>query len=127
MSKLPQFSRRERQIMDIVYAHGETTASRVLAEMPDPLSRAAVRTFLRILEDKGHLAHRREGREYVFRPTQPRRQVGQSAFKRVLDVFFSGSLEKAVAAYIADNGPGLDREELERMADLIRQARKQGR
>src|ERR1700759_3070397 len=107
MSDLPQLSKRERQIMDIIYAHGEANASRVLEEMPDDLSRAAVRTFLRILEEKGHLTHRREGREYVFRPTRARKQVGQSAFRRVLDVFFSGSLEKAVAAYLAERDDDL--------------------
>ncbi len=127
MSDLPQLSRRERQIMDIVYAHGEATASRVLAEMPDPLSRAAsahVSSDPRRQRAPGASA---SGREYVFRPTQARQQVGQSAFQRVLDVFFAGSLEQAVAAYLAGNEQGLDQGELEKMAELIRQARKQGR
>jgi BlaI family penicillinase repressor len=127
MPDLPQLSKRERQIMDIVYAHGEVTASRVVAQMPDALSRAAVRTFLRILEDKGHITHRLDGREFVFRPTIARTKVGQSAFRRVLDVFFSGSLEQAVAAYLAENHEPLDPDELEKMAALIRHARKQGR
>ena len=127
MSDLPELSKRERQIMDIIYAHGEATATRVLAEMPDPLSRAAVRTFLKILEDKGHLKHERQGREYVFRPTQARRRVGQSAFQRVLDVFFSGSLGQAVGAYLVENERELDPRELAKVAELIRQARKQGR
>jgi BlaI family penicillinase repressor len=127
MSDMPQLSKRERQIMDIIYAHGEVTASKVLEVMPEELSRAAVRTFLRILEDKGHLAHRQEGREYVFRPTQPRGQMGQSAIQRVVDVFFSGSLEQAVAAYLADKENDIDPDELAKMAALIRAARKQGR
>lgn len=127
MSDLPQLSKRERQIMDIVFAQGEVTASGVMEAMPDALSRAAVRTFLRILEDKGHLQHRLEGREFVFQPTQARTQVGQSAFQRVLDVFFSGSLEQAVAAHLAEKEHGIDPAELEKMASLIRQARKQGR
>ncbi len=127
MPDLPQLSKRERQIMDIIYAHGEATASKVLETMPEDLSRAAVRTFLRILEEKGHLTHRQEGREYVFHPTQPRSQVGQSAIQRVVDVFFSGSLEQAVAAYLADKENAIEPDELEKMAALIRQARRQGR
>jgi len=127
MSDMPQLSKRERQIMDIIYAHGEATASKVLEAMPEDLSRAAVRTFLRILEEKGHLTHRQEGREYVFLPTQPRSQMGQSAIQRVVEVFFSGSLEQAVASYLADKENEIDPDELVKMAALIRQARRQGR
>jgi predicted transcriptional regulator len=127
MANLPTLSRRESQIMEIVYAAGEVTATEVLAQMPDRLSRAAVRTFLRILEDKGHLTHRRVGRHFVFKAVRARKQVGQSALRRVLDVFFRGSLEQAVAAYLADETGQYNDEELERMAALIRKARKEGR
>ncbi|MGA2232182.1 MAG: BlaI/MecI/CopY family transcriptional regulator [Tepidisphaeraceae bacterium] len=126
MANLPILSRRESQIMEIVYARGEVTATEVLAAMPDPLSRAAVRTFLRILEDKGQLTHRRVGRHFVFRAIRARKQAGQSALRRVLDVFFRGSLEQAVAAYLADETGEYNPDELEKMAALIRKARKDG-
>ena len=110
--------------MDIVYAHGDATATEVLDAMADPPSRTAVRTLLRILEEKGHLGHKKRGREFVYRPTRPRRRAGQSAIRRVVKTFFSGSLEKAVAAHMADPEAELSHEELERLADLIREARK---
>ena len=123
-----QLSKRERQIMDVIYAHGEATVTQVHSEMPDPPMRGALRTLLRILEQKGHLKHRQEGREYVYRPTQPRGRAGRSALGRVLDVFFNGSLEKAVAAHLSDPGRvnKLDREELQRLSDLIEEAKKKG-
>jgi predicted transcriptional regulator len=121
-----QLSRRERQIMDIVYRRGQATAAEVLAELPDPPGKTAVRTLLRILEDKGHLKHRQEGLAYVYLPSRPRAQAGRSALRRVLQTFFDGSLEKAVAAHLIDSGEELSPEELQRLADLIRQARKKG-
>ena len=123
-----QLSKRERQIMDVIYARGKATVTQVLSGMPDPPMRGALRTLLRILEKKGHLTHRQEGREFVYRPTQPRGRAGRSALGRVLDVFFNGSLEKAVAAHLSDpsrsNKP--DREELQRLSVLIEEARKKG-
>lgn len=127
MPDQPQLSRRERQIMDIIYARGEASATHVMEIMPEPLSRAAVRTFLRILEEKGHLAHRQVGREYVFRPTQARGRAGRSALRRVLDVFFSGSIEQALAAYLAENERSLDAADLARIETMLRKARKQDR
>ena len=121
-----QLSRRERQIMDIVYRRGRATAAEVLAELPDPPTKTAVRTLLRILEDKGHLKHRQEGLAYVYLPSRPRAQAGRSALRRVLQTFFDGSLEKAVAAHLGDDAADLSPEELGRLADLIRQARKKG-
>jgi predicted transcriptional regulator len=121
-----QLSRRERQIMDVVYRLGQATAAEVLAELPDPPGKTAVRTLLRILEEKGHLRHRQEGLAYVYLPSRPRDQAGRSALRRVLQTFFDGSLEKAVAAHLGDAAADLSREELERLADLIRQARKKG-
>jgi BlaI family transcriptional regulator, penicillinase repressor len=120
-------SRRERQILDIVYARGEATAVQVVADMADPPSRTAVRTLLRILEEKGHLKHRQDGKAYVYRPRRARTQAGQSALRRVLQTFFSGSLEQAVAAHLADEQSNLSADELQRMLSLIRQARKEGR
>jgi predicted transcriptional regulator len=117
-------SRRERQIMDVIYRLGEGTAAQVHAELPNPPSRTAVRTFLRILEEKGFLQHRQDGLTYVYLPTRPREREAQSALRRVLSTFFEGSLEKALAAHLVDNAADLSDEELARLADLIRQARK---
>lgn len=121
-------SKRQRQIMDVVYAHGEATISQVLAELPDPPMRGALRTLLRILESKGHLTRRQHGREIFYRPTQPRGRAGRSALDRVLDVFFNGSLEKALAAHLSDPSRKgkLTADELERLAHLIEQAKKTG-
>ena len=121
-------SKRERQIMDVVYAHGPATVTRMLAEIPDPPVRGALRTLVRILERKGHLTHRQEGREFIYRPTKPRGQAGRSALGRVLDVFFNGSLENAVAAHLSDprRAGKLTKEELDRLSDIIEQAKKQG-
>jgi len=121
-------SKRERQIMDVVYAHGEATVTQILAGMPDAPMRGALRTLLRIMERKGHLTHREKGREFVYRPTQPRGQAGRSAFGRVLDVFFGGSLESAVAAHLSDprRAGKMSKEELQRLSQLIEQAKKEG-
>lgn len=124
MNEEPQLSRRERQIMDVIYAHGQAGATQVWHELPDPPSRTAVRTFLRILEEKGHLKHTVAGREFIYAPTRPRARVGQSALRRVVQTFFGGSLEQAVAAHLADPGAQLDEKELDRLARLIKDARK---
>ena len=125
-SAYQHLSRRERQIMDVVYALGEASATHVVGRMPDPPSRTAVRTMLRILEEKGELEHRKQGREFIYRPTRPRASAGRSALKRVLHTFFDGSLEKAVAVHLSDPKSGLTAEELKRLADVVRQARKKG-
>ena len=119
-------SRRERQIMEIVYRRGQASAAEVVAELPDPPTKTAVRTLLRILEEKGHLKHRQEGLTYVYLPAHSRAQAAKSAFRRVLHTFFEGSLEKAVAAHLGDDAADLSAAELARLADLIRQARKKG-
>ena len=120
-------SRRERQIMDIVYARGEATAADVLGGLPDPPTKTAVRTLLRILEEKGHLTHRQDGLTYVYRASRPRGRAGRSALQRVLQTFFDGSLEKAVAAHLGDAATELSPDELNRLADLIDQARRKGK
>jgi predicted transcriptional regulator len=128
MSELfPQgLSRRERQIMEIIYRLGRGSAAQVLAELPDPPTKTAVRTLLRILEEKGHLKHRQEGLAYVYVPAHSRAQAAKSAFRRVLNTFFEGSLEKAVAAHLGDDAADLPPAELARLADIIRQARNKG-
>ena len=124
MSDPSQLSRRERQIMNVVYARAEASAAEVWRELPDPPSRTAVRTLLRILEEKGHLRHRKQGRRFIYRPTRPRRRAGRSALRGVLETFFDGSLEKAVAAHLSDPAAELSPEELKRLARLVREARK---
>ncbi len=119
-------SRRERQIMDVIYAMGKATATEVVDALPDPPTNTAVRTMLRILEQKGHLTHRQDGLKFVYRARRPRARAGLSALERVLRTFYDGSLEKAVAAHLGDEATGLSTEELDRLADLIEQARKKG-
>ena len=119
-------SRRERQIMDIIYARSEASATDVLNDMPDPPTRTAVRTMLRILEEKGHLVHKKKGREFIYQPTRARTRAGLSALRRVVQTFFEGSLEKAVAVHLSDPKSDLSEDELKRLADLIRLARKKG-
>jgi BlaI family transcriptional regulator, penicillinase repressor len=123
-----QLSKRERQIMDVVYARGEATVSQVIDGIPDPPMRGALRTLLRILEKKGHLTHRKQGREFIYRPTQARGQAGRSALRRVLEVFYGGSLESAVAAHLSDprQASKLTVDELRRLSELVEKAMKQG-
>ena len=122
-----QLSRRERQIMDIVYTHGEASISDVLKELPDPPARGALGRMISILEDKGHLKHYQKGREYIFQPTVSRQKAGPSALRRVVDTFFSGSLRQAVAAHLAQRDTDISGDELKRLAELIRQARSKGK
>lgn len=118
-------SRRERQIMDVVYQRGRVTAAEVLDALPDPPSYSAVRALLRVLEEKGHLRHRREGTRYVFLPTVPRETARRSALARVVRTFFGGSTEAAVAALIDQSS--LSDTDLNRLRDLIDRARQEGR
>ena len=120
----PSLSRRERQILDVVYALGRASAAEVVTRLPDAPSKTAVRTFLRILEEKGHLVHEEDGRTYIYLPSRPRERAGAGAFRRVLDVFFGGSLEEAVAAHLGESAADLDDAQLKRLAGLIRDARR---
>ena len=121
-----QLSRREREIMDIVYANGQVTALDVVRHLEQPPSKTAVRTHLRILEEKGHLTHKQDGQTYVYRPTRPRSKAGKSAMRRVLETFFDNSLERAVAAHLGDSASNISQEELDRITELIKTARKKG-
>lgn len=116
-------SRRERQIMDIIYARGKATAAEVLEALPDPPTYSAVRALLRILEEKGHLRHERDGIRYVFAPTRARGQAARSALTQVVQTFFGGSVEQAVATLLASDETQLTDEELDRLGRLIEQAR----
>jgi predicted transcriptional regulator len=127
MSGLNQLSRRERQIMEVIYARGEATATEVVKAIPDAPTRTSVRTLLRILEAKGHVRHTKRGREFVFHPTQGRERAGKSAFERVLETFFGGSLEEALSAHLFSRKNRMTREERDRLVRLIEAVRKEGR
>ena len=120
-------SRRERQIMEVLYRDGTATATEVLAKIPDPPSYSAVRAMLRVLENKGHVRHASEGTRYVYTPTLPRERAGGPALANVLETFFDGSTEKAVAALLDMSPQGLSEDELDRLSQLIDQARQEGR
>ena len=120
-------SRRERQIMDVLYARGRATVQEVLADLPDPPSYSAVRALLRGLEDKGHVIHEEDGPRYVFLPVVAREKARRSALRRVLETYFDGSTEQAVAALLDLQSSQLDPQELDRLARLIEKARREGR
>ena len=124
---LSSHSRRERQIMEVLYRDGQATAGEVLAALPDPPSYSAVRAMLRILENKGHLRHVADGTRYVYLPTLPRDRAGRPALASVLETFFDGSTEKAVAALLDLSKSDLSSEQLDRLSQLIDQARMEGR
>lgn len=120
-----ELSRREREIMDAVFSLRTATVSEVVAAMKDPPTRTTVRTLLRILEEKGHLKHTVRGREFVYRPTTGRLSAGRQAIGRVVDTFFSGSLQQAVAAHLSNPKSKLDAEELAAIEEMIRQAKRE--
>ena len=122
-----QLSRRERQIMEIVYERGRVAAAEVRERMADPPSYSAVRAMLRILEDKGHLRHEQDGPRYVFLPTVPREEASENALRRLVRTFFGGSPEGAMAALLELEGENLDEEALQRIAERIEDARGEDR
>ena len=117
-----KLSRRERQIMDIVYKRGSVSVADVHKDLPDPPSYSAVRALLRILEEKGYLVHEKDGRRYIYRPTQPRHLAGRSALKQIFQTFFDKSIEKTVMTLISD--ADLSDEELDRLSQRIKRAKK---
>ena len=122
-----QLAARERQVMDAVYMLGTATVSDVLEAIPNPPSYSTVRTHLRILERKGFLRHREDGRRYVYLPTVPRSRAQRSALERVLTTFFSDSPSQAVAALLDMKAGDLTDETLDELTALIEQARREGR
>jgi predicted transcriptional regulator len=127
MLKIQHLSRREREIMDIIFARGKATATEVLETMADAPSYSAVRATLRILEQKGHLKHQHDGAKYVYLPTVNRERVRLSALDQLLTTFFDGSAANVVTTLIERQKGTMSDEELERLAELIDQARKEGR
>jgi predicted transcriptional regulator len=119
-------SRRERQIIDILYAQGRATAAEVQAALPDPPSYSAVRAMLRILEEKGHVKHEQDGPRYVYVPTVARDNAKRSALRHMLQTFFDGSAEQAISALLDDSSTRLSDRELDRLARMIDQARRTG-
>lgn len=120
-------SRRERQIMDIVFELGEVSASEVHQRLEDPPSYTAVRTTMRILEEKGKLKHRQDGRRYLYQATASPRSAGKQALRRVLQVFYGGSLQDALAAHLVDSQSKVSPDELARIRNLIDEAAKKKR
>ena len=119
-------SRRERQILDILYQHGRSTAAEVQSALPEPPSYSAVRALLRILEEKGHVRHEQDGPRYVYLPTVARDNAQRSALRHILQTFFDGSAEQAISALLDDASARLSPAELDRLARLIDTARKSG-
>jgi predicted transcriptional regulator len=122
-----ELTRREAQIMEIIYRRGRATAAEVLGDLRDPPGYSSVRKLLEILEDKGFVRHEQDGPRYVFLPTVPRKQAQRSALQQMLRTFFGNSTEQAVAALLELSGPKLSPDELDRIARLAEQAKKEGR
>jgi predicted transcriptional regulator len=120
-------SRRERQIMDIVYQRGRATAAEIHEQLPDPPCAAAVRTQLRILEDKGHLKHEKEGPRHVYYPTVAHSVAQRSAVKHLLGTFFNGSRAAAVAALLEESDRPLSSEERQQITSAVRRLRAEGK
>ncbi|NOT59438.1 MAG: BlaI/MecI/CopY family transcriptional regulator [Acidobacteria bacterium] len=120
-------SRRERQIMDVLHRTGKATAAEVLEALPNAPSYSAVRALLRVMEEKGYVQHETDGAKYVYLPTLAPAKARQSALKQMLQTFFEGSTEQAVAALLDLSRSKLKQDELDRLSALIEQARKEGR
>jgi BlaI family penicillinase repressor len=125
-SPLSGLTRRERQIMDILYKRGRATASEVMEDLPGNPHSSTVRTQLRVLEEKGHVGHEEEGLRFVYIPAVPRRAARKSALRHLVDTFFDGSAEQVVAAVLGGEGSRLSDKELDRIAELVAKAKKEG-
>jgi predicted transcriptional regulator len=119
-------SRRERQIMDVLFRRGRATAADVMADLTGEPSYSTVRTQLRVLEEKGHVRHEDDGVRFVYMPVVRRQAARKSALRHLVDTFFEGSAEKTVAALLGGEGAKLTDEELDRIAGLIDKSRKDG-
>jgi len=127
VSALPGLSRRERQILEILYQRGKASVSDVRDVMTDPPGYSAVRAMLRVLEEKGHVRHQAEGLKYVYMPTVAREKAKRSAVKHLLDTFFAGEPDQIVAALLDVSAARLTRDELDRMSEMIEVARREGK
>lgn len=124
MSLPTQLSRREREVMDIIFARSEATLSQILEDMESPPTRPALRSILTILEGKGHLTHRQDGgREFIYQPVHSREEVGQSTLSRVIGTFFGGSLTQAMAAYLSHPQTQLSADEIAELRRFLDEAK----
>ena len=122
---MEKLSRRERQIMDVIYERGRATAAEILAALPDPPSYSAIRALIKVLEDKGHVKHQEDGPRYVFTPSVPRSKARRNAVKHLLQTFFDDSAGEAVASLLGLSAGKLKPEELDKIEELIARAREQ--
>ncbi|MHB8974302.1 MAG: BlaI/MecI/CopY family transcriptional regulator [Pirellulaceae bacterium] len=127
MPESSELSRRERQIMDAVFALGEATVNKVVETIPSPPTAMAVRRMMHILEEKGHLRRRQSGREVIYVPRESKGKAGRNALENVLETFFGGSLEEALAAHLHSRKDGVTADERERLIALIEQTKQDGR
>jgi predicted transcriptional regulator len=123
----PGLTRREREIMDILHRRGRATAHEVLEDLAEPPSYSAVRALLRLLEERGHVKHVQDGQRYIYAPAATREGARKSALAHVVRTFFAGSVEQAVAALVESSRTRLSNDELDRLAEVIDRAKKEGR
>jgi predicted transcriptional regulator len=121
------FSRREREIMDVLYRLGKASAAHILEQLADPPTYTAIRTHLTILEKKGHVRHASDGTRYIYEPLVAREQMGRHAIDSLLQTFFDNSVERAVTALLSREDIAMSRDELDRLSRLIENAKKEGR
>jgi predicted transcriptional regulator len=129
MSKkqLQRLSKRERQIMDVIYMLGEATAANVIEHLPEKVGDASIRKLIRIVEQKGYLTHRRVGHSYIYAPTIPKEIASRQAIKHLLRTFFQDSTPKAVSALLDTSGSVLSEEDISELSELLRKAEEKGR
>lgn len=120
-------SRREREILDVLYKLGKASAADIREQIPDPPTYTAIRTHLSILEKKGHVRHTSDGTRYIYEPLVAREQMGRRAIDSLLKTFFDNSVERAVAAMLTREDADIPREDLDRLAHLIEKAKREGR
>ena len=120
---VPALSRRERQVMDILYRRGQATAAEVMGDLPDPPKYSSVRSILSILVDKGHVVHREEGLRYVYVPAQNTTRASEDALRHVIRTFFNGSTDQTIAAVLRMSDSKLSDRDIERLQERIRKAR----
>src|SRR3954462_8178356 len=126
-SPASQLSRRERQIMDVIYRHGHATAAEIHEQRPEPPVQAALRTMLRILEEKGHLRHEKDGPRHVYYPVTPRSVAQRSAVRHIVGTFFNGSRAAAIAALLDESDRPLSDDERAELSQVIRRLRTDGK
>ncbi len=125
-AKIQDFSRRERQIMDVIYRLGEATAAEVMRQIPEPPGYSTVRTLLGVLERKGHLQHQRRGHHYVYSPTTPVEKASNSMLEHVMETFFDGSASRIVSAVLDISDTQMSMREYDEILAIVKTAKKEG-